>query len=41
MSISVGKAIRQLSKNGLAPNYFLLGNDTFLQKIFISLVLPI
>ena len=36
MQTSVGKAIRFINKNGLSPSYFLLGNDSFLQNIFIK-----
>ena len=36
MGISVGKAIQKIEKEGISPNYFLLGNDSYLQKIFID-----
>ena len=36
MSISVGKAIRELNSNKISPSYFLSGNDYFLQKFFIK-----
>ena len=36
MSISVGKAIKTIENEGLVQNYFLLGNDSYLQKLFIN-----
>ena len=36
MSISVGKAIKKIKNEGLTQNYFLLGNDSYLQKLFIG-----
>ena len=36
MAISVGKVIRSFSSNEFELNYFLLGNDSFLQNFFIS-----
>ena len=36
MAISVGKVVKSFSSNELEPNYFLLGNDSFLQSFFIS-----
>ena len=36
MQTSVGKALRALYKDGNKSAYFLLGDDYFLQNIFIS-----
>ena len=38
MANSVGKVIRTINKSGLNPVYFLLGNDSYLQKFFIKAV---
>ena len=34
MDFSVGKAIREINKNGLKPAYFLKGDDSYLQNFF-------
>ena len=36
MVYSVGNSIRAIQKNGLDKSFFLLGNDFFMQKIFIQ-----
>jgi len=36
MGSSLGKAIRDIISNGCKPAYFLLGDDLFMQKIFIN-----
>ena len=36
MQVSVGKALRSIYKDGNKSSYFLLGDDYFLQNIFIS-----
>ena len=36
MDNTVGKAIRQIKKEGIKTSYFLLGDDAFLQNIFIK-----
>ena len=36
MGNSVGKTIRSINKKGISDNYFLLGNDSFLQKFLID-----
>ena len=36
MGTSVGKAIRMINKEGISNNYFLLGNDSFLQKFLVK-----
>ena len=36
MSNSVGKTIRSINKEGINNNYFLLGNDSFLQKFLVD-----
>jgi len=36
MDTSVGKAIREINKNGIKPAYFLRGDDFYLQKFFTS-----
>ena len=36
MVFSVGNIIRNILKNGIDTSYFLLGNDYFMQKMFIQ-----
>ena len=36
MQVSIGKALRSIYKNGNKSSYFLLGDDYFLQSMFIS-----
>jgi len=36
MGISVGKAIRHINKEGITSNFFLLGNDSFLQHFLVE-----
>ena len=38
MDISVGKAIRKIKKDGLNSAYFLLGDDAYLQNVFINYI---
>ena len=36
MVSSVGNSIRNIVSNGIETSYFLLGDDNFLQKIFVQ-----
>ena len=36
MGSSLGKVLRDIMKNGYKPAYFLLGDDLFMQKMFID-----
>ena len=38
MDNTVGKAIRKINKEGSKTSYFLLGDDAFLQNVFIKYI---